>query len=107
MKYVTDDGKHTFDSAEECLAFEAAQRIDGVISQEVGEYLDQCTMDQKQKDGTIEQVSLSGREFTRKETNILDWIRWDRQERPWRYEEKQAEETHSEAEAMLMGGIPQ
>ena len=96
MKYVTDDGKNTFCTAEECLAFEEAQKIDGEIKQQIGEYLDSVTL--ADKDG--KERNLTGREFSRRATVIQDWIRWDRQQRPERYESAEVDE---QAVAVIQG----
>lgn len=82
MRYISDDGK-VQGTEDEVRAYEESQKFDGEIAQQVGEYLDSIEL--ADKDGN--KRNLNGREFSRRETVIKDWIRWDREQRPDRYEE--------------------
>ena len=94
MRYISDDGK-VQGTEDEVRAYEESQKFDGEIAQQIGEYLDSITIEDKyvkDKDGNSTIRNLNGREFSRREKVIKDWIRWDRERRPERYEIEEFDE---------------
>ena len=93
MRYISDDGKIQ-GTKEEVEQYEERQKFDGEIAEQIGKYLDSCVVWVKDDASSTGKSSrnLNGREFSRRETVIKDWIRWDRQHRPERYETKESDE---------------
>ena len=91
MKYISDDGKK-IGTETEVREYEEAQKFDGVLAQEVGEYLDAVLINVKDETGKETLRNLTAREFKRRESVIMGWLQWDRDKRPDRYERKEVDE---------------
>lgn len=91
MRYISDDGKK-IGTETEVREYEEAQKFDGELAQQIGEYLDSILIDDKDEKGNPSMRSLNKREFSRRETVIKGWIQWDRMRRPRRYEREEVDE---------------
>ena len=87
MKYLCDIDNKIFDTAEACQAHEDKMRLDGKVDEQIGEYLDSLSITEKDENGKETARPLNKREFSRRETVIKDWVRWDREQRPERYQD--------------------